>query len=211
MDSNELYHHGIKGQKWGVRKAKEISTNIHRRSMGLPGNKDEAIRNTGMNPAKRIATAAVGAHARSQGLSTKPLQEKSPYSVRAQRKDAKRRQYYLKDTEANSKWWKSEVDRNIKSRNKMKKMSDKELFDNIDDDELIVKGMGMDKKSYRDLLLKEANYEIKRSRDAAKAWTDAHDEIMNAPLGKYTKRKDYREVINRHLNANNNLYEFEEV
>ena len=171
-NSNELYHHGVKGQKWGVIRVKEISTNTH---------------------------------GKSQDLMTKP------YSVRAQRKDAKRRQYYLKDTEANSKWWKSEVDRNIKSRNEMKKMSDKELFDNIDDDELIVKGMGMDKKSYRDLLLKEANYEIKRSRDAAKAWTDAHDEIMNAPLGKYTKRKDYREVINRHLNANNNLYEFEEV
>ena len=169
---NELYHHGIKGQKWGVRKAKEISTNTH---------------------------------GKSQHLMTKP------YSVRAQRKDAKKRQYYLKNTEAQSKWWKSEVDRNTKSRNEMKKMSDKELFDNIDDDKLIVKGMGMDKKSYRELLLKEADYEIKRSRDAAKAWTDAHDEIMNAPLGKYTKYKHYREVINRHLNANNNLYEFEEV
>ena len=145
-NSNELYHHGVKGQRWGVRKTKEISTNIHRRSMGLPGNKDEAIRNTGMNPAKRIATAAVGAHARSQGLSTKPLQEKSPYSVRAQIKDAKGRQRYLKSTED----------------------------------------------------------QVKLFKDAAKAWTDAHDEIMNAPLGKYTKYKDYQEVVRRHFNLNVN-------
>ena len=159
---NELYHHGIKGQKWGVRRYQ---------------NSDGSLTAEG---------------------------KKSSYSARAQRKDAKKRQYYLKNTEAQSKWWKSEVDRNIKSRNEMKKMSDKELFDNIDDDELIVMGMGMDKKSYQDLLLKEADYYIKQSRDAAKAWTDAHNEIMNAPLGKYTKNKHYREVINRNLNANNN-------
>ena len=50
---------------------------VYRRSIGLPGSKDEAIKNKGMNPAKRIATAAVGAHARSQGLSTKPFQQKT--------------------------------------------------------------------------------------------------------------------------------------
>ena len=76
-NSYELYHHGVKGMKWGVRKTKETGVGIYRRSIGLPGSKDEAIKNKGMNPAKRIVTAAVGAHARSQGLSTKPLQQKT--------------------------------------------------------------------------------------------------------------------------------------
>ena len=53
-NSYELYHHGVKGMKWGVRKTKETGVGIYRRSIGLPGSKDEAIKNKGMNPAKRL-------------------------------------------------------------------------------------------------------------------------------------------------------------
>ena len=42
-NSYELYHHGVKGMKWGVRKTKETGVGIYRRSIGLPGSKLERL------------------------------------------------------------------------------------------------------------------------------------------------------------------------
>ena len=61
--SDELYHHGVKGMKWGVRKQRSVVGGLHRGLAGVYGTNERFYRKTGNK-----TLASMNAQARAQQL-----------------------------------------------------------------------------------------------------------------------------------------------
>lgn len=129
--SNELYHYGVKGMKWGVRRARKKQAKYADR-------------------ADRMSKAAESA---SRGYS--------------------------------------------KTAKELRNTSDKEFAKQFDDEEYLSYLGGA-----RKARLSEIKYYEMRASDSAeagKAWAAARNEIMNTPIERLKRNKDYLEIIARHL------------
>ena len=131
---DELMHHGIKGMKWGVR--------------------------------------------------------------RAENKRAK----YVAKTDRMAKSHRSISRGYQKSANQLRNMSDKDYADQFDDKMLFDQYGGA-----HNTRIAEIEYNENRAKDYAvygKQWVAAKKEIMNTPIEKLKKNRDYQEIIDRNLKNN---------
>lgn len=131
-DGGELYHFGVKGMKWGVRRA------------------------------------------------------------------AKRRSKYLNKTETMANIHKQNAGIYSKNAKKLKSMSDSDYEKQFDDLEYL-KAQGGSKKA-KDAEIKYYETKVSNSIQYAKSWINAHDAIMNTPIGNLKSNKDYEILINSYLN-----------
>lgn len=130
-----------------------------------------------------------------------PADELMHYGVKGMkwgvRRALKKQAKYADRAERMSKAHKSASRVYSETANKLRNTSDKEYAKQFDDKEYL-RSLGGARKAR----LSEIQYnEIKagNSARAGKAWAAAHDEIMNTPIDRIKRNRDYREIINRHL------------
>lgn len=178
--NNELYHYGIKGQKWGVRRFQNADG-----TLTAKGEKRYA-----KNEAYREKLARI---ARKKADKYTSRAEEAEYNVKDLKKRGKNSEAYKK--------WKQEEDRNrereYESKNKVEdsdgntyvkkySTSGTRLFNEIYD------AVGADSKVQD--LIDENNATARRSRETAKNWTRTNKELMNMNVTALTKKSQIRSV-----------------
>ena len=115
-----------------------------------------------------------------------------------ERKATKRRDKYLDYTRImanNHKYGAKGYAKNIAY---VKSMSDSDYAKRYDDKDYLELLGGV--KKAKEMEIKEYQEREKNSISAAKSWMAANQAIMNAPAGTLKTNKDYRKLINEHLN-----------
>lgn len=113
------------------------------------------------------------------------------------RRAEKRRSKYLNKTDRMAKMHESNAKAYLNSAKKLKSTNDKDYEKQFDDREYLNSLGGAKKVKQQEI----AEYErkAKDSMQYAKDWISAHDEIMNTPLSALKSKKDYRNIINSHM------------
>ena len=114
----------------------------------------------------------------------------------------KRKQKYLDKTSKTAKMHKSNAKYYRSQAQKYEKMSDKQyrsMFDDKDIFELYGGSKKMKQQEINTYKQKEKN-----SKEYAKDWLDAHNEIMKIPVNKRTSNKEYKNIINKYMNRRYN-------
>lgn len=110
----------------------------------------------------------------------------------------KRKQKYLDKTNKMAKMHKSNAKYYGHQAQKYEKMSDKQYKNMFDDKDIFKQYGGSKKMKQHDI--NEYKQKEKNSKEYAKDWLDAHNEIMKIPVNKRTTKKEYKNIINKYMN-----------
>lgn len=115
------------------------------------------------------------------------------------RRAEKKRAKYVSKANRMAKAHRSNAKFYSKEAERLRLTSDKNYAKQFDDKELLDLYGGAHKARTKEIKA----YELKASNSASygKQWDAARKEIMNTPIDKLKKNRDYQEIINRHLNS----------
>lgn len=179
--SNELYHHGVKGMKWGVRRYQNADGSLTAKGKKRYS-KNEAYR-------EKLAGRAL-----KKADTNKKRAEEARYNVR----DLKKRGVH---SDAYKEWQKEQYDKRAREYESKHTMTDNDgnkyvkkysssgdyLFDSIFDH------IGSTTKVQE--LIDSNSKDAKRYTEAAKRWTNNNEKLMNMEVSAITKKSDIRRVF----------------
>jgi len=179
-----LQHHGIKGQKWGVRRFQNADGSLTEKGRKRLG-KNEAYRDRLANKAnakaKRFREESEQAKANIADLK-KYGRNSVTYRHWKEDRDSERENEYERKNRIFDETGTAYV-------RKYSNSSDK-LFNDLED------YLSADKKVKE--LISENDETVKRARKAAKRWIESNKNLMNMNISEFTSKKDIRKVYRSH-------------